>query len=285
MGLAALMAVVFSVVGVSCKDSKQTRENDCRASKGCPARHVCALGGCIPLIPDEPEVMWKSEIAAQSGDSEKSWSPRPAFGDALLDAPLCSNIEKNTLEKQKGGVISIQRGIAVYAFSTQDVKVVLQKKASSSMWQDYIKFQFPRTTLTGTPTYCISENLNGIKVLPNKVETGVAAVLNEAAPANVPFTVAMMERRPLGAQAASEISYDIVLPPVRTKDREDTSVLVLPLGTDVLSMEGPAAANQRLLQGYVAYYFNHTETRSKITIRMRLPTTPSLPLDFSQLKP
>lgn len=273
----------IAMLTVGCGGNKKNSDTHCRPPGGCPQNSICAMGGCIPLIEDEPRVMWENELAILSGEDALAWQPRPAFGEKILSTDLCSGVEKNTLDKQKGGVLALQRSVTIYGFSNSDVRVLKQQKASSSMWQDHIKFRFPVPSITTPPAYCISQNINAIKVLPSKVENTVEATLVEAAPANTPFTVAIMERRALKTSPQSSLQYEFGLPPVRTSDRKDTSVLVLPLGTDVLAMEGLSPSKQRLLKNYVAYYFEHTDTRQRVSIKIKLPTGLIPPLNFSNM--
>ena len=63
------------------------------------------------------------------------------------------------------------------------------------------------------------------------------------------------------------------------------TVVALPLGSDVLSIQGPQPSGQRLLTGYVAYYWAHGELPSEIAVRFRLPEVSGRVLDVAELNP
>ena len=63
------------------------------------------------------------------------------------------------------------------------------------------------------------------------------------------------------------------------------TVASFPLGTDVIAISGPPPTQQRLLQGHVAYYWEHKDRPSNVSIRFRSSDEAHEPLDITEVKP
>jgi hypothetical protein len=76
----------------------------------------------------------------------------------------------------------------------------------------------------------------------------------------------------------------IPLEPV-ADDAVAVTAVAVPLGADVARMGGPAPARQRLLPGFVVYYWRHTAERGTVAIAFDLRAAGGAELSLDDIKP
>ncbi len=282
----AAVAVVAGVFIYSMKSAPDRRSDGCLGDGDCRKGLLCADGGCIVLAADEIPDMWREDILRQTDPEKGGFSPRPAFGVKLLDADVCPG-KQAPLKVEKGGAVTTHHEVTVYAFGLDHLKILQQRRAESSMWMDRMRFRFQHVGPESPPVYCHGGEVASLEVTPGKVENTVDALLTQAVPARAPAEASVMERRFIERDPSGRNPGKLLFAtsPVRDRDRKEVSVVAFPLGTDILSMEGPPPTAQRLLTGYFAYYWKHGDKRQTVSISARLPKKLRNDLDFSQLNP
>ncbi|MBN2802479.1 MAG: hypothetical protein JXR91_05260 [Deltaproteobacteria bacterium] len=284
--LAAGVILYFSI-----RTTKHKTGDGCLGDGDCKGGYLCAAGGCITLLSDEIPSMWHDGLNRQSGESEKSeepWAPRPSYGIALIDASLCSGEYRENLKASKnGGVVTTEYAVTVIEVGANFVRTIKQAKSSSSMWLNRMSFNFdPLGDGEGEPLFCHSKNIDEISVKNLSAVISVQAALSQSSPANAPAESSVSMRNSLtfsGKKKNTEISFS--LSPVRGTDKKESTVLAIPLGTEIMAMSGPAPFKQRLLTGYVAYYWKNSSKRGVVSVKMKLPSKVKKSLDLREVKP
>jgi hypothetical protein len=88
---------------------------------------------------------------------------------------------------------------------------------------------------------------------------------------------------PPDAEGGRMLSFS--LPSVFGGDIRRHTVVAFPLGADINSLTGPPPKQQRLLRGFVAYYWEHKPRASRVSINYKLPDKENPKLDLTAVNP
>lgn len=263
-------------------------EAPCRSDHICAQGQICAAGGCLLLIPSESESMWLDDIAAQLNPATP-WQPMNAFGERLLAPSLCPPSSGKTSAPAESKTELLAQ-IRVFELRDAHIRIYQHLRAKSSVWLDTLRFWFDDRGEFTPSAVCASSNINrihsGTKRRLGKKMRYVDAALHQTVPSGATATGAIAIRHELPDQQGDELrALTFTLNPQGLDSTKTRTVVTLPLGSDLEAIEGPPPDEQRLLVGFAAYYWNHPATKSRVTIRFRVPTAASAKLDMSSLNP
>lgn len=279
----ALVAAVATIFTSAPEDQGKTQKG-CSSDGDCGGGRICASGGCLLLIPNENPAVWRNEVQNQL-DPKKIWEPYPAFGVKLEPRSRC-DVPREDIELPNSSQVTVTSEAAVYEVLPDGLWLHLYQTAEARIWIEAISWILPPSFDTPPKTICAGSGVSS-------VETGSAAGIRIAA--GLKHTV------PVGGQAKAEVSVLLDLPAANSLE-ERTLVLPLaaknarsskeitaaafPLGADIIAMEGPVPRAQRLLDGFVAYYWEHQTQRSEAAVRFTLPEGKNTKrLDITSVRP
>lgn len=240
------------------------------------------------MLSSEHLGMWREDINAQL-DAGVPWHPLSAFGEKIAPTPICPAVQgKVTSPDKKHTTPKID--VTVYEVDVKGIRIHKQKKVQGTMWLDSMRFWFPGEKTLLTKDLCVSASVDKVALAP-KTAHGYPGTR---------IDVSLRQSVPVGAVAAATLTVlndlpkendlktrtlSIPLQPITSPEAIARTVIAFPLGADLLSIEGPPPIRQRLLTGYVAYYWTHGDSQSDVTVVFRVPKTKMGNLDLDELNP
>jgi len=285
--IAAAAGIAFFFFSPSSDDSGP-RFAGCNANEECSNGRICAGGGCIILLSDENVDMWNADLAAQlrPDPGGPAWQPRPAYGLKLLPVGDCGGAPSPELKIEQQGAISTIKKANVFYVSPSDMQMFQQVDAQSNMWMSSLTFRLPKIMVQPPNVFCHGREVNAFRVTPSPLDMQVDVSLSQSVPVGAVAHAALLVKRPLperGVDGSASIEFD--LSPVLLGASEEVTALVLPIGTDILSLRGAQPDKQRLLHGHIAYYWKHDGRRREITAVVKLPANAPRTLNWEEIKP
>jgi hypothetical protein len=276
-------AGVFAVKRVWFADAgKQKKIAGCAVDGECGAGRFCARGGCLPLLGSERAIDWHADLDALEL-SGAAWKPRAAYGEKLARAQACpAKIGKAEL-LDAGKIVLVHRA-QVFEVLGDRIRIYVQNRMRGFQWLEAMRVSFPSVNKINLQKLCSSSSVSNVATVDRHPDA-VDAALAQAAPA--------------GAVASAALSYETDLPkadadglrtleiPLESAMGEApiVTVVALPLGTHVARMSGPEPSRERLLTGFVAYYWKHGKTRGQVSISFTSRALPGLELALEEVKP
>jgi hypothetical protein len=180
--------------------------------------------------------------------------------------------------------------ITVYELADDGMRVHKQMAAKGEVWLDTLRFWMPPGLPVDAKQTCASPAVDQIAVgkgrWRGKTASWIDVSLKQAAPAGRLTEAAVLTETPLPeADLEGVRTLALGLDPVFDEQASEHTVVALPLGSDVLSLQGPPPTGQRLLTGYVAYYWEHGDRPSEMAVKFRLPEISGKVLDVTELSP
>lgn len=288
LGAAVVIALVVAVVLWPDDPDDQKQARGCRSDEDCRAGSVCLARGCLILLSSEHQGMWRDDVGSQL-DAGASWKPRPKFGKKVAKTSQCpapvGEFDKPDMSRTVPEV-----KITVYELADDAMRVHRQMAAKGEVWLDALRFWFPPGLVVDAKKCCASQAVDQIAVgkgrWRGKTAHFIDVSLKQAAPAGRLTEAAVTAEIALPAADAEGVrTLALGLDPVFDEQASEHTVVALPLGSDVLSLQGPPPTGQRLLTGYVAYYWDHGDRPSEMAVKFRLPEILGKVLDVSELNP
>ena len=283
-----VVVVVVTIILLRPDEPGQDKTRRCESNSDCSRASMCAAGGCLVMLSSEHLGMWRDDIRAQL-DAGVPWHPLSAFGEKITPTPICpakpgkiaSPDKKHTTPKV---------AVTVYEIDVDRIKIHKQQKVQGTMWLDSIRFWFPGKKTLSTSDMCVSASADRVAIAPKSVHgyqgTQIDVSLRQSVPVGAVASAALTASTDLPKEGALEArTLSIPLPPIAGPDAIARTVIAFPLGADLLSIEGPPPLRQRLLTGYVAYYWTHGDSQSDVTVVFRVPATKMGNLDLDELNP
>jgi hypothetical protein len=211
------------------------------------------------------------------------------FGQRVVQASECP-VATGKVEKPDESRAMPVLKITVFELAHDGARVHKQLAAKGAVWLDTLRFWFPPGIEIDPAKTCASPGVDRAAVgkgrWRGKTAQRVDVSLKQAAPAGkVTGATVMVEAALPKADAEGVRRLAVGLDPVFDKQTHEHTVVALPLGADVLGIEGPPPTGQRLLSGFVGYYWQHGERPSEMAVRFRLPEFSSRALDVTELNP
>ena len=254
----------------------------CEVDADCGAGRLCARGGCFPLARSESARDWRTDLDAMSL-AGPSWRPRETYGERLTRAAACppKAAEANPLAQ---GKISLVLRTQVIEVRGGAMRIHVQNRMRGALWVEALRFAFPGVRRIDPGRMCASEGVAGIS-------------LEEGRPGAV--DAALVQSVPAGSVASAALSLEVDLPKpdrdgLRTleiplepapPDAAIVTVLALPLGTNVARLSGAEPSRQRLLPGFVAYYWRHAAVPGRVSVSFASKVAPGAELALDEVKP
>jgi hypothetical protein len=285
--IAVIIAVVAAVAAFMLfgwrRGAEPVEKNGgCAKDLDCGAGRICARDGCLPLIGSESALDWRADLAAQLSP-KSTWHPRPAYGEKWVFADVCP-IPYGPAAPLEEGKVSLVHQTRVYEILANKLRIHVQKREKGARWLEAMRLVFPIGEPVDLKRACASSEVSQAEVARDRPDT---------------LNVALKQTVPAGALASVTVSVETELPPA---DREGLrtlkiplepvadgavaiTVAAVPLGADIARMGGPAPARQRLLSGFVVYYWRHTKERGTVAIAFDLRKAGAAELSFEDIKP
>jgi hypothetical protein len=288
VGGALVVAVVLAIVLWPDQDGAPAASRGCRSDDECKPGSACLAGGCLILLSSEHPGIWHDDVAAQV-DAGPAWKPHAAFGEKVLAASRCP-ARTGAVEKPDESRTTPVLKITVFELVEDGLRVHRQLAAKGQLWLDALRFWFPSGVAIAPERICVSSGVDHVAVgeerWRGKTAGFVDVALERAAPAGRVAVAAVSVHAPLPAADAEGVrTLALGLDKVFDEQMAEHTIVALPLGSDVLALQGPPPTSQRLLRGFVAYYWEHGDRASELALRFRLGPSADRVLDVTQLKP
>ncbi|MFO8070838.1 MAG: hypothetical protein R6V85_03090 [Polyangia bacterium] len=266
----------------------ESESRRCGRNERCPPNAICAAGGCLILLSSEYRELWKEDVAAQL-DAGVSWQPHATFGERHIATPHCP-AKIGEVDPPDEGVLQPVAEVRLVWFDEESMHLHEQIRTKGSMWFDEIRFWLPPGLNVDSASTCASKEVTRISIgkggKKKKQAPYVDASLVQAAPVGkIAKAAVSVETEAPEADGEGYRLLVLHLEPTRGEEAEAHTVVAFPLGSDLIAIEGPPPARQRLLNGYAAYYWRHGDEQSEIALRFRLPEAVVTELDPTQISP
>jgi hypothetical protein len=288
LGAAVVIGLVVLFVSLPEEEDDVRKPWGCQSDADCKTGSVCLARGCLILLSSELPDMWRDDVASQL-DAGVPWEPRPTFGKKVLPASECP-ADVGAVEKPDESRAMPVLKVSVFELTDDGLRVHKQMAAKGAVWLDALRFWLPPGIAIGTGETCSSPGVDRIAVgqgrWRGKTAHYVDVSLKQAAPAGKVTGATVMVKTELpAADKEGTRTLAIGLDPVFEEHTSEHTVVALPLGSDVVAIEGPPPTGQRLLSGFVGYYWEHADLPSELAVRFRLPPVSGSVLDVTELNP
>jgi len=286
-----VVAAISMIVQLLSPLEHEPEIDGCSDEKGCPEGLFCAARGCVVLLQNEFPDVWAEDVASQLDTDPETpkWELPSTFGEKLPLALKCDVPEKKVEQFDESKILAV-RMVRIFDLGVDGAKVYRYSRSRGSIWVGALRFWLDRDQKPEPETVCASPGLTavarGTGLHQGTEKAYVDGELARAVPADVEATGAIAHQMILPAadvEGYRTLSFDL-LPAILEGQRFHT-VVAVPLGSDVSSIDGSAPARQRLLTGFIAYYWEHPKTRSRVHFRFRLPKEGGSALNISEVKP
>lgn len=293
IGGVALLGVFFvvAIIWLLSSPEESALVDGCVDSSGCPAGQFCAAGGCVVLLPNEYPNVWAEDIALQldSDPETPDWELPSSFGERLPPTKTCPADEKD-VEPFDEGKMFHKHITRVFDLGQTPAVVYRYLRTQGSIWVGTLRFWLDDQVEPAPETVCTSAEIvafsRGLGNHHGSKKAYIDGELARSVPADVDAMGAVSYQIPLtkpDPEGMRILSFD--LPPVILPDQRFFTVVGVPLGAEVPSIGGAKPTLQRLLTGYIAYYWEHTKTKSHVDFRFRSPENKGEVLDISEVRP
>jgi hypothetical protein len=287
---AAIVALVAVGVLVMLPEDEvaSTKRPGCDSDAECKPGTSCIGRGCLILLSAEDPVLWRDDVKAQL-DPQLPWKPRNKFGQKLPPAARCPAAKGKGIKPDESRTTRVLK-VSVYEISGQGLRLYQRIKAKSNMWLDALRLWFPTLSKIASDRVCASPEVDSLTVGSGRWRgrnaQRIDLALKRAVPAETVTGAAVSVEAPLPPAAPDGSRLlDLGLDPVFESGSAEHTVVALPLGADLTTIDGPPPVDQRLLTGYVAYYWQHGRSPSELAIRFRVPDKQHRRLDLAELSP
>ena len=260
----------------------------CQGDDECDNGTMCVAGGCMIMLSSEHRGIWKDDIAAQL-DGGVGWEPAPSFGQKILEAKTCPLKQGDFRKTDYKHVVPLVR-VNLYEVATHSLFIHKMLKAKGTMWLESLRLSFPSWARLNKNKLCGSSYLDSFYARMddegNLMGSDFHVAFKQAVPVGGDVTILVKAEVDLPAADAEGFrSMTMELNPRSETEDDGHTVLALPLGSSLVSIEGPPPAKQRLLTGYVAYYWEHDPEPGEVTVRFKVPEFSGSPLDLKEINP
>ena len=286
--LVVVVVVIVTTVLLRPDESGTDKARRCESNSDCARGSMCAAGGCLVMLSSEHLGMWHDDIMAQL-DAGAPWHPLSAFGEKIAPTPICP-AKKGKVTSPDKKHTTPKAAVTVYEIDVDRLKVHKQQKVQGTMWLDSIRFWFPGEKTLSAADLCVSASVDKVALTSKTVNgyrgTRIDTSLRQSVPVGAVAAATLTAMNDLPKEDELEArTLSFPLAPIAGREAIARTVIALPLGADLLSIEGPPPIRQRLLTGYVAYYWTHGDSQSDVTIVFRVPDTKMGKLDLDELNP
>ncbi|MCP4674963.1 MAG: hypothetical protein GY854_05550 [Deltaproteobacteria bacterium] len=292
-GIGAILVLVIVIVAVSTSSTSDDKaeETGCKSDDECGPRSICAAGGCLILISSEQRSIWHEDVEYQLNppDGGPPWQPQPTFGEKLVSSTKCPAPSGKVDTPERTKVLPLAKATV---FEIEPTRIIVHKhqRARGSIWIDALRFWMPGFDSQDEPTICSSKDVAHIAVgkalWRGKTTTFIDAALSRVAPAGVVASAGVSVKRQLPpADKEGLHTLEFTLEPVIGVEARFHTIVTIPLGTELSAISGPPPTQQRLLIGYVAYYWEHTTAPSEISVSFRPASKVHSRFDITKLNP
>ena len=235
----AVIGIGFVLINVVNRDDDEEETFGCEGDEQCPEGSICALGGCLILLSSEHKGVWKDEIAEQL-DMARPWKPAGDVGEPMIPTSECpTNLQKEDKPIEKN-MIPLSE-VSVYALSSDQVLLHMQKRVKGVMWLNGVRFWLPGVLKVDTGNTCLSKSADNYRVgtgrhMGNKT-TYLDAYLRQASPAGSMVSLSMSTKyTPPKPDESGYLNFKVDLKPIPHPDTKTVTIMLLPLGTDTKKM-------------------------------------------------
>jgi hypothetical protein len=225
---------------------------------------------------------WRADLAAQLSP-KSTWRPRPTYGEKWVFADVCP-IPSGPAAPLEDGKVSLVHQTRVFEILADKLRIHVQKREKGARWLEAMQLVFPTGGPIDLKRACASAEVSQAEVARGRPDT---------------LNVALKQTVPAGALASAAVSIETELPPagrdgfrtlkIPLEPVADSAIAItaaaVPLGANIARMGGPAPVRQRLLSGFVVYYWRHTKERGTAAIAFDLRAAGGAQLSLDDIKP
>ena len=285
IGVLVVLAAVVVIVVLSSGEEAPEKKRGCENDEACGPGKVCLNRGCVMLLASEHRDLWHHEVNAQLDAGDK-WEARKTVGEKLSPLTPCP-AKKGEVPPPRLDKIVVSTKVHLFEVGPSAVSHYQFLKVKVSVWIDALRIYFPTKKKIEPHQVCASADVTEVAPgVDGKKRAFVDASLRKAAPANVDARAAVAVKRappPPDKEGKRELTF--TLEPVIGDKKEYHTVLALPLGSDVLSINGPPPTEQRLQKGFITYYWTHKADLKEITVGYKVHQKSPYPLNIENIAP
>jgi hypothetical protein len=227
--------------------------------------------------------LWRDALQAQL-DGGVGWAVEKQFGEALVAETVCpaplGDVPPPQLDR-----MTLRARIHVFEMAPERIVHHQYQKAVGSVWLDVLRFSFSTVKTISPSAVCAPPNVSRVRFGNDGKHPFADVALLAAAPAGKEISAGLALLSPAVAPDKEGFSqFTIDLAPRTVPGMKLVSVVTFPLGSDVVAIDGLAPDEQRLLSGYMAYYFVHTNQRRSVQFRYRISEA-APPLSLEEVQP
>ncbi|MDD5308081.1 MAG: hypothetical protein PHU25_12235 [Deltaproteobacteria bacterium] len=284
--VAVLIAAVLVAV-LSGRKEEAKADTRCSSDVSCGQGRICAAGGCILLLSSENADLWREELAAQLTPG-RVWSPRNAVGEKIVPAVVCP-APSGIVEKPDDAKVRPVSRVTVVELGAGKITTHAQVSVIGEQWVESVRAWLPSYVKIKGAGLCISPDASfavlGAGQWRGRKRSYADVALKSAAPAGRVGGAGVAVTSPAPAPDKDGMSVlTIELEPVFGTSQGHT-VLAVPLGAEIASLQGPRPSLERLLKGYVVYDWDHGSTPTEVTVRYKVPPQALPALDVASVNP
>ncbi len=283
-GVSLIVLIIVILVISFGGDETVAADVGCRRDRECGDARICIKGGCLPFLESEHRGLWRDDVGSQL-DAGVGWSPRKSFGVKLIPSKHCPAVQKKVETPPLGSMAEVGK---VEVFELGKTAVIRHQQVNSrgSVWIDAIRMRFPPLKTPEADRICASESVVAVAVGEDGDGPYIDASLKNASPAGKVATAAValrLDSPPPDPEGFSTLTF--TLAPAFEDSGAFHTVLAVPIGAEVAHIQGATPFQQRLLTGFVTYYFRHTAKRQTVRVRYRTERAVDGTLDITEVNP
>ncbi len=288
VGAVLAIAVIATILTLFTSSEEEIVSKGCKNDSECGDGRICAEGGCIILHSSQHAGLWHDDLSAQA-DAGVAWNPHPTYGEKLMASDICPAKSREVDTPDEGQTEQLAEA-TVHEVGSGEVLTHKFVRFKGNVWIGSLRFWCPGLSTINPEKVCASDKVAeisvGKKTRAGKPMSYVDATLSQTVPVGSISSAAIAIHSDLPREndlGLRDLAFP--LPAVLADDMRRHTVATFPLGTDVIAISGPPPTQQRLLQGHVAYYWEHKDRPSNVSIRFRAKEGASAPLDVTEVKP
>lgn len=284
----ALVVATVAFLMVPASEQDADRRPGCDTDDDCKPGTSCIARGCLIMLSAESPDLWREDVRDQL-DPAVPWQPRSKFGEKLQLADRCPAPAGKGIKPDESRVSRVLK-VTVYEVDAEHLRIHQQVKAKGDLWLDALRLWFPTVGELSPKQICVSPEVDSVSIgqgrWRGKSARRVDLLLKRAVPAGTITGAAINIESPLPPASPEGLrTLELGLDPVFESAAAEHTVFAVPLGAYVTTIDGPPPTDQRLLSGYVAYYWEHGKSGSEVAVRFQVPAKTTRRLELTELNP
>jgi hypothetical protein len=176
--------------------------------------------------------------------------------------------------------------VEIFEIGHTEITWFQQVGVKGTVWVDGVRLRFAPFKTLDAGRFCGSDAVVNVAVGKDPKGPFADFSLKNAAPANkVANAAASLKIDAPKPDKDGFSTFTFSITPVFGDAESYHTVLAVPLGADIGAIEGPAPTRQRLLSGFVAYYFEHGTDSRQVRVRYKVNRAPARALDVAEINP